>query len=197
MMKFLCLQAKKYTFEWQVVSAVWNLVENCSFGDSVLFLFTIWNTSGVPRGGVVGFKHPPPTLKFLRPSKIVSNSTQLWKMLKMLNLGRQHPKMFGKKGSKILKLQPVRNCFTLAITNKLIVIMNSLKVSKIKKILLYEMKILVPNYSCLQNPWLGDNRPQTPVLSVLCPQLNLSNPSPPEQNSCVRHCGARRDGTTR
>ena len=42
--------------------------------------------------------------------------------------------MFGKKGSKILKLPPVRNCFTLAMTNKLVVIINSLKVPKIKKI---------------------------------------------------------------
>ena len=39
------------------------------------------------------------------------------------------------------------------------------------------MKFLVPNYSCLQNPWLGGGyRPQIPVLSVLCPQLNLLNP---------------------
>ena len=30
------------------------------------------------------------------------------------------------------------------------------------------MKFLVPNYSCLQNP----------VLSVLCPQLNMLNPPP-------------------
>jgi len=74
------------------------------------------------------------------------------KCSKLLNLGRQNPKMFGKKGSKILKLQPVRNCFTLAMTNKLVVIINSLKVPKIKKILLYVMKFLVPNYSCLQNP---------------------------------------------
>ena len=29
------------------------------------------------------------------------------------------------------------------------------------------MKILVPNYSCLQNLWLGGYRPQIPVLSVL------------------------------
>jgi len=50
------------------------------------------------------------------------------------------------------------------------------------------MKFLVPNYSCLQNPWLGDYRPQIPVLSVLCHQLNLLNPPPPEQNSWVRHC---------
>ena len=60
--------------------------------------------------------------------------------------------MFGKKGSKILKLPPVRNLFTLAMTNKLVVFINSLKVPKIKKILLYKMKFLVPNYSCLQNP---------------------------------------------
>ena len=41
------------------------------------------------------------------------------------------------------------------MTNKLVLIINSLKVPKIKKILLYEIKFLVPNYSCLQNPWLG------------------------------------------
>ena len=38
------------------------------------------------------------------------------------------------------------------------------------------MKFLVPNYSCLQNPWLRGYHPQIPVLSVLCPQLNLLNP---------------------
>ena len=74
------------------------------------------------------------------------------------------------------------------MTNKLVIIINSLKVPKIKKILLYEMKFLVPNYSCLQNPWLGGYRPQIPVLCVLCPQLNLLNPPPTEQNSWVRHC---------
>ena len=62
------------------------------------------------------------------------------------------------------------------MTNKLVVIINSLKVPKIKKILQYEMKFLVPNYSSLQNPWLGGYRPQIPVLSVLCSQLNLLNP---------------------
>jgi len=90
-------------------------------------------------------------------------------------LGRQHTKMFGKKGSEVLKLPSVRNCFTLAMTNKLVVvIINSLKVPKIKKILLYEMKLLVLNSSCLQNPWLGGYRPQIP-------------PPPTEQNSWVRH----------
>jgi hypothetical protein len=60
------------------------------------------------------------------------------------------------------------------------------KLPKIKKILPYEMKFLVPNYSCLQNSCLGGNRPQIPVLSVLCPELNLLNPS--RKNSWVRHC---------
>jgi len=74
------------------------------------------------------------------------------------------------------------------MTNQLLVIINSLKVPKIKKILLYDMKFLVPNYSCLQNPWLWGCRPQIPVLSILCPQVNLLNPHPPpEQNSWVRH----------
>jgi len=73
------------------------------------------------------------------------------------------------------------------MTNKLVVIINNLKVPKIKKILLYEMKFLVRNYSCLQNPWLGGYHPQIPVLSALCPQLNLLNPPPPEQNSWLHH----------
>ena len=40
------------------------------------------------------------------------------------------------------------------------------------------MKFLVPNYNCLQNPWPGGYRPQIPVLSVLCPQLNGWTPLP-------------------
>jgi hypothetical protein len=31
------------------------------------------------------------------------------------------------------------------------------------------------------DPWLGGYRPQIPVLSALCPQLNLLNPPPPEK----------------
>ena len=62
------------------------------------------------------------------------------------------------------------------MTNNLVVIINSLKVPKNKKILLYEMKFLVPNYSCLQNPWLGGLPPPGP--RSLCPQLNLLNPPP-------------------
>ena len=40
------------------------------------------------------------------------------------------------------------------------------------------MKFLLPNYSCLQNPWIGGYRPQIPALSLLCPQLNLLTPPP-------------------
>ena len=61
------------------------------------------------------------------------------------------------------------------MTNKLVVVINSLKVPKIKNILLYEMKFLVRNYSCLQNPWPGGYHPQIPILH---PQLNLLNPPP-------------------
>jgi len=48
------------------------------------------------------------------------------------------------------------------MTNKLVVIINSLKVPEIKKILQYEMKSLVPNYSCLQNPCLVGYRHRSP-----------------------------------
>ena len=65
------------------------------------------------------------------------------------------------------------------MANNLVVVINNLQVPKIKKLLLYEMKFLVPNYRCLQNPWLGGYRPQIPFLSVLCHQLNLLNPPPP------------------
>jgi hypothetical protein len=39
------------------------------------------------------------------------------------------------------------------------------------------------------NPCLEGYCPQIPVLSALCPQLNLLNPIPtPEKNSWVCHC---------
>ena len=70
------------------------------------------------------------------------------------------------------------------MTNKLVVIINSLKVPKIKKTLLYEMKFLVPNYSCLQNPWLGGYRPRSPFSLS---STEFVEPPPPQQNSWVRH----------
>jgi len=73
------------------------------------------------------------------------------------------------------------------MTNKLVVIINSLKVPKIKTLLLYAMKFLVPNYSCLQNPWLGGRGlpPLDPRSLSSVPNLICWTPS--EQNSWVRH----------
>ena len=67
------------------------------------------------------------------------------------------------------------------MTNKLVGIINILKVPKIKKILLYEMKFLVPNYSCLQNPWLGGYCPQLlpPDPRSLCPVSSTEFVDPP------------------
>ena len=92
--------------------------------------------------------------------------------------------LFNYQGDARSNKHKIRNCFTLATTNKLSVIINSLKLPKIKKILLYEMKYLVPNYNCLQNSWLGGYHPQIPVLSV----LTWICWTPPKQNSWVCHC---------
>ena len=91
------------------------------------------------------------------------NSNRLWKLLKIAEFRTPTHQDVRKKGSKTLKLHKVRNnCFTLAMTKTLVVIINSLKVPKIKKILLHEMKFLVLNYSCLQNPWIGGYAPTSP-----------------------------------
>jgi len=87
-----------------------------------------------------------------------------------------------KNCSKILKLPPVRNCFTPAMTNKLVVIINSLKVPKITKLLLYDMKLLVPNYSCLQNTWLGGWELPPPDLRSLYSTKFVEPPPPPTKN---------------
>jgi len=113
--------------------------------------------SGVPRG--LGCSNPP---EIMKAPKIVPNLTRLWKLLKIVEFRKPTPQDVWKKGSKILKLPPVRYCFTLAMTYKLVVIINSLKVPKIKKGLLYEMKFLVPNYICLQNHWPGRLPPPDP-----------------------------------
>ena len=94
----------------------------------------------------------PPLPNFGWPSIIVPNSTRLRKLLKVAELRMPTPQDVWKKGSKIPKLLLVSNYFTFSMTNKLIVFINSLKVPKIKKILQYEMKFLIPNYGCLQNP---------------------------------------------
>ena len=66
------------------------IFETCFYGQ--------WPTEG----GVWGVQPPPP--KFRRPSKIVPNSTRLWKLLKIAEFRMPTPQDVRKKGSKILKL---------------------------------------------------------------------------------------------
>ena len=49
------------------------------------------------------------------------------------------------------------------------------------------MKFLGPNYSCLQNPWLGATALRSPF-SLSSTEFDEPPPPPPEQNSWVRHC---------
>ena len=60
-------------------------------------------------------------------------------MLKIAEFRTPTPQDVREKGSKILKLPPVRNCFTLAMTNKLVVIIIVLKYQKLRKF--YYMKL--------------------------------------------------------
>jgi len=62
------------------------------------------------------------------------------------------------------------------MTNKLVVIINSLKVPKIKRILLYENKFFIIKLQLPPEPLTRGLRPQDP--RSLCPQLNLLNTPP-------------------
>ena len=104
------------------------------------------------------------TTKFRKPSKILPNSTRLWKLLKIAEFMTPTPQdVREKRGSKILKLPPVRNCFTLAMTSKLVVNINSLKVPKIKKILLYEKKFMYQITAASRTPDWGAAAPRPPL----------------------------------
>jgi hypothetical protein len=80
--------------------------------------------------------------------------------------------MFGKKGSKILKL-PVRNCFTLAMTNKLVVIINSTKYQKLRKLYYMKWNFLYQITAASRTPDYGTTAPRSPfslssVLNWIC-----------------------------
>ena len=110
-----------------VITLLWTLMMillNWCCRKMILFGFQQWRTEGG-----LGCSNPPPP-KFRRPSKIVPNSTRLWKLLNIAEFRMPTPQHVRKKGSNILKLPSVRNCFTLAMTNKLVVIINSLIVQK-------------------------------------------------------------------
>ena len=117
------------------------------------------------RVGCWGVNPPPLEIWKTLQNRAKLNPTE--KTVKNRWISDAHTPNVRKKGSKILKLPPVRNCFTFSIRNKLVVFINSLKVPKIKKTLRYEMKFLLSKYSCLQNPWLVCYRQQISVLSVL------------------------------
>ena len=131
--------------------------------------FTQWGTE---RG--LGKFNPPP--KILKVPQNRAKLNQTLKTKKLLNLGRQHPQDFRKKGSKTLKLPPVRNCFTLAMTNKLVVIINSLKVPKIKENFTIWSEISCTKLQLPPEPLTRGLPP--PDSRSLCPQLNLLNPPP-------------------
>jgi len=84
--------------------------------------------------------------------------------------------MFRKKGSKILKLPPVRNCFTLTMTNKLVVIINSLEVPKIKKTFTIWNEISCTKLQLPPEPLTRGATAPRSLFSVRWPQLNLLNP---------------------
>ena len=58
--------------------------------------------------------------------------------LKIAEFRMPTPQDVRKQGSEILKLPPIHNCVTLTMTNKLVVIINSLKYQKLRKF--YYMK---------------------------------------------------------
>jgi hypothetical protein len=78
-----------------------------------------------PNSGIQGGGSNPPW-NSEGPPKSCQTQPQLWTLLKIAEFGAPTPQDVQRKGSKILKLPPVHNCFTLAMTNKLVVIINSL-----------------------------------------------------------------------
>jgi len=88
-------------------------------------------------------------------------------LLKIAEFRKPTPQDVRKKGSKILKLPPVRNYFILAMINKLVVIIDRFNVPQIKKILLYEMEISCTKLQLSPEP-LSRGLPPPDPLSV-CP----------------------------
>jgi hypothetical protein len=105
--------------------------------------------------------------------------------LKIAEFRTPTPQDVWKECSKILKL-PVRNCFTSAMTNKFVVIINSIKYQKLRKFYYMKWNFLYHSTAASRTPDYGGYSPQIPVRSVLCPQLNLLNPPPQKKNSWVR-----------
>jgi hypothetical protein len=86
---------------WCAMSAT-SVIVPIHFLSHTGMLHTFW-TVMCGGGGVCGGSNPPPP-KFRRPSKIVPNSTRLWKLLKIAEFRTPTPQDIQKKGSRILKL---------------------------------------------------------------------------------------------
>jgi len=105
--------------------------------------------------------------------------------LKIAEFRTPTPQDVQKKGSKILKLPLVHNCFTLTMTNKLVVFINSLKYQKLRKF--YHMKwnflykLQLPPEPLTKGLPPPDPRPFCPLSST-----EFVEP-PPEKNSWVCH----------
>ena len=138
------------------------------------------NTSGVPRGEG-STPSPLPPWNSDGPPKSCQTQPDRENCQKLLKFRTPTPQDIWKKGGKILKLPSVRNCFTLAMTNKLVVI---IKVSNYQKLLrFYYMKwnFLCEITAASGISWLGPTTPRSLSSNWIC-----WNP-PPEQNSWVRH----------
>ena len=88
----------------KTVMSFLGLIWNFSSGDQDHSLFCVYVYAVACRGagGVWGVQTHP--LEFRRSSKIVPNSTRLWKLLKTAEFRTPIPQYVRKKGSKILKL---------------------------------------------------------------------------------------------
>ena len=92
------------------------------------------------------------------------------------------PQDIQKKDSEILKLLPVRNCVTLTMTNKLIVITNNLKYLKLRKFYYMKWNFLYQITTASRTPDYGATTPRSPfslssVLNWIC-----WNAPPPKKN---------------
>ena len=107
------------------------------------------------------------------------------KTVKIAEFWTPTPQDVRNKGSKILNLPPVRNCFTLVMTNEFVVIIVS-KCLKLRKFSCMKWNFFYQITAVSRTSDQGATAPRSPfslssVLIWICW-------TPPQQNSWVRHC---------
>ena len=106
-------------------------------------------------------------------------------ILKIAEFRTPTPQDVREKGREILKLPPVCNCYTLTMTKKMVVIINSLKYQKLRKFYYMEWNFLYQITAVSRNPDEGTTAPR----SLFSLSSNVfDETSPNEKNSWVRHC---------